>query len=143
MQALDGLLEQAPWFIDFVDAARGELQSVQHVQRVLNAEVRYVRGKISELEKTIANLQTVNKAFTLKLGRAGAMYEQQIDALKAQISKLVGLVAELRDKEKLMQRTIHVLASMLTPEQHAQLKFETAQKLTLERRSARGQRSSE
>ena len=141
MQALDGLLEQAPWFIDFVDAARGELQSVQHVQRVLNAEVRYVRGKNEELARVNSNLQTVNQAFTLKLGRAGALYEHKIDALNAEIRKLVTLIGELRCKEDVMQRTIQIFFAIMTPEQRAELKFKTAESLTLERRSAPGQRS--
>ena len=141
MQALDGLLEMAPWFIDYVDAARGELQSVQQVQRVLNAEVRYVRGKNEELARVNANLQTVNQAFTLKLGRAGALYEHKIDALNAEIRKLVTLVGELRCKEELMQRTIQIFVGIMTPEQRAELKFKTAESLTLERRSAPGQRS--
>ena len=143
MQALDGLLEQAPWFIDFVDAARGELQSVQQAQRVLNAEVRYVRGKNEELARINSNLQTVNQAFTLKLGRAGALYEHKIDAQDAEIRKLVTLIGELRCKEEMMQRTIQIFFAIMTPEQRAELKFKMAESLTLERRSARGQRSSE
>ena len=136
MQALDQVLDMAPWFVDHVDAARFELLCQLEISRKVNSEVRELRRKNELLSAENAKLRTVNEAFTLKLGRAGGAHQNEV-------ARLVSLIAELRDKEELLQKTVHVLAHMLTPEQRAELKFRTAEQLTLERKSAPGRRSNE